>query len=90
MLRPIRRITPRGEAAYRYQLGLELMLFYTPLAAVMYYGEVVLDWLREGGVSGVGFIEYPLWMAAIATFLCGIAIAYDGWWTLRRLHARAR
>ncbi len=85
IFRPIRRDTPRGEAAYRYDLGIQLMLVYTPLVLVMYYGEYALAWLRERQVQDIGLLEYPLWIAAVVTFLCGIAIAYDGWWTLRRL-----
>ncbi len=85
MFRPIRRDTPRGEAAYRYELGIELMLVYSPLFLVMYYGEYALQWLNRGNVSLPGFLEYPLWLFTVAIFLAGIAMAYDGWWHLRKL-----
>lgn len=85
MFRPIRRDTPRGEAVYRLEFGIELMLVYTPLFLVMYYGEHVLTLLNESGVSTADLFIPPLWLVAVATFLGGIGMAYDGWWHLQRL-----
>lgn len=85
MFRPIRRDTPLGEAAYRYEFGIELMLLYSPMFLLMYYGEYVLIWMNVGRVSYPELIEYPVWLFAVAVFLAGIASAYDGWWHLRKL-----
>lgn len=85
MFRPTRRDTPRGEAVYRYELGIELMFVYPLLFLVMYYGEHVLQWINEGHVPYSEFIEYPHWLFAVAIFLAGIASTYDGWWHLRKL-----
>lgn len=85
MFRPIRRDTPRGEAAYRYEFGIELMFVYPPLFLIMYYGEHAIQWMNGGHVAYSDFIDYPLWLFAIALFMAGIASAYDGWWHLRKL-----